>query len=334
MSGGAGMWPATRPAHASHTTGHMPAKPDDQASERDTRSGRALATLPSQPDRRACFGHQALWRLVGARLQGGISYPQQGFLDMTELTLPSITGLMTPGDAAALAAEATLKRSRAQTESVPFAAAKLRAEADGLEILATRLRDPTAFGFPEFRIGQGGEVTPLPEPRMPLCIRDVAEAVQSPPDTLTAEATMGRLTLAREAGVLTQAVEAAESVGAEGAMEQMLVHGITAAHAVGMRLLAAANTALQTHERERLLSGSGSALVDAGRSAVAAARLMDSMTRATAALDRLRHGGCQHVTVQHLVVTEGGQAVVAGNVEAGGGSAVLGRRRKGGRGPK
>jgi hypothetical protein len=127
---------------------------------------------------------------------------------------------------------------------------------------------------------------------------------------------MSRLTLAREAGVLTQAVEAAESVGAEGVMEQMLVHQITAAHGVGS-----------------LRPGSGSALIDAGRSAVEAVRLMDSVTRTTAALDRMRHGGRQQVTVQHLVVTDGGEAVVAGNVDAGGGSAVLGRRRKGGRGP-
>lgn len=252
---------------------------------------------------------------------------------MTDLTLPSTAGL-TPGDAAALAAQATLKRSRAQTEPSPLAAATLRAEANGLEILATHLRDPAACGFPELRIGQGGEVSPLPDPRMPLCIRDVADTVQSPPDTLAAEASMSRLSLAREAGVLTQAVEAAESVGAEGAVEQMMVHGITAAHEVGMRLFAAANTARQTHERERLLPGSGSALVDAGRSAVAAARLMDSMTRAASALHRMRNGRHQHVTVKRIVVMDGREALVDGNVDAGGGSAVLGRRRIGGRGSK
>ena len=75
---------------------------------------------------------------------------------------------------------ATLKRAQAETEPSPLAAAKLRAEANGLEILATRLRDPAACGLPELRIGQGGEVTPLPDPRMPLCIRDVADTVQRP----------------------------------------------------------------------------------------------------------------------------------------------------------
>ena len=47
------------------------------------------------------------------------------------------------------------------------------------------------------------------------------------------------------------------------------------------------------------------------------------------ALERMRSGGKQHVVVQHIhqhvQVSEGGQAMVAGQVEAGG-------RRKAGRG--
>jgi hypothetical protein len=240
---------------------------------------------------------------------------------MNDLTFLSLPGL-TPGDAAALDAEAKLKRAQSDTEADPLRAAKLQGEADGLEALATRLRAPPAPGLPELRLGRGGEISPLPDRKMSVPTREIADTVQSPPDMLGAQATMDRLILARDAGVLTEAVEAAESVGAEGAVEQMLVHGITAAHGLFMRLIAAGNTALRTHEH------------DARRNATSAARLMDSVTRAASALDRMRNGGHQHVTVERLMVADGGQALVAGKVEAGGGAALMGRRYKGGRGPK
>jgi hypothetical protein len=63
------------------------------------------------------------------------------------------------------------------------------------------------------------------------------------------------------------------------------------------------------------------ALAEATRSATAAARLMDSVTRGALALDRLRNGGRQFVTVQHVNIAGGGQAVVAGSVATGGGGA-------------
>jgi hypothetical protein len=43
-------------------------------------------------------------------------------------------------------------------------------------------------------------------------------------------------------------------------------------------------------------------------------------------VQRLRSGGQQVVTVQHVQVNEGGRAIVAGKMKAGGG-----RQRKGGR---
>ena len=54
--------------------------------------------------------------------------------------------------------------------------------------------------------------------------RDVAEAVAQAPGSLAADASLERLGLAREAGALTLAVEAAEDVRAETALEKMLTH--------------------------------------------------------------------------------------------------------------
>jgi hypothetical protein len=49
--------------------------------------------------------------------------------------------------------------------------------------------------------------------------------------------------------------------------------------------------------------------------AATAARLMETSQRGALTLDRLRHGGQQTMTIQHVNVTEGGQAVVAGTVQ-------------------
>jgi hypothetical protein len=99
----------------------------------------------------------------------------------------------------------------------------------------------------------------------------------------------------------------------------MLAHETAAAHKLAMRLMASADSELGLHERGHVLGGPSNALADATRSATSAARLMDSATRVALALDRLRNGGRQHVVVQHVVVADGGQAVVAGTVAPGGG---------------
>ncbi len=240
---------------------------------------------------------------------------------MTGPVLPDIAGL-TVADAVSLDAQAALKLAEIEDSVAPLAIAKLQAEASGLEALAARLRDPAACGVPALLLGHGGETSPLPDSKMPLTMRDVTLTVQARPTMLAAEATMDRLGLARNAGVLTLAVEAAESIGAEGAVQQMLAHEVAAAHKLAKRLMASADTEVGRHERERALGGPSNALADAARSATSAARLMDSVTRAALALDRLRNGARQHVVVQHVVVADGGQAVVAGNMTPRGGVAA------------
>jgi len=53
---------------------------------------------------------------------------------------------------------------------------------------------------------------------------------------------------------------------------------------------------------------------EACRTANMAARLMDAYQRGLLTLERMRNGGRQVVTVQHVNVTPGGQAVLAGAV--------------------
>ena len=57
--------------------------------------------------------------------------------------------------------------------------------------------------------------------------------------------------------------------------------------------------------------------IQATRLASASARMMTAFQQGLLTLQRLRTGGQQVVTVQHVQVNEGGQAVVAGSVESG-----------------
>lgn len=189
-----------------------------------------------------------------------------------------------------------------------MARAKLEAEVRSLEALADRLRDSAACGMPTLHLGRGGEVSTLPDSRMPLDMLEVTQAVQARPTTLAAEAALDQLVLARDASALTLAVETAESIGANDAVQQMLAHELATAHRMAMRLMGSADTELRLHEHSRVVGGPSNAMADACRCAIAAARLMDSVSRTALALDRLRHGAWQHVVVQHVAVGDGGQA--------------------------
>lgn len=192
--------------------------------------------------------------------------------------------------------------------------AQEHAEADGIDALAARLRDPKHRNIRELRPALGGEVVPLPHADAPRRSKDAMHTARQSPDLLAVDAGLERIDLARNAGVLTLALEAAESVGADNAVQKMLTHQMAASHKLTMRLMASADGELHRHERGRAKGTAPGALADSTRSALAAARLMDAFSRSALMLDRLRHGGRQTVTVQHVTVADGGQAVVAGSV--------------------
>ncbi len=144
------------------------------------------------------------------------------------------------------------------------------------------------------------------------------QAVAEPPGMLAADASLARLGLARDAGVLALAVETAENARAATAAEKMLAHQVAAAHGLGMELLTVAGNELHRHRKAPHLNAG--ALDRATRTATAAARIMDACSRTALTLDRLRHGGRQVVTVQHVSVADGGQAVVAGSVASSAGT--------------
>jgi hypothetical protein len=125
------------------------------------------------------------------------------------------------------------------------------------------------------------------------------------PNMIGVDASEQRLEAAADAGILEAAVDAAESARAGNSLEKMLCHQMAAAHHAAMKLMARGiDTRIPPVEMARLTN--------------AAARMMDSYQSAFLSLQKIRTGGTQTVVVQHVQVSEGGQAVIAGSMKSGG----------------
>jgi hypothetical protein len=147
------------------------------------------------------------------------------------------------------------------------------------------------------RRGTGGELMP------PLDkLLSGTELAVSEPSMVSVDASIARIDLADRAGVFDLAFDAAETIGAKDAIEQMLAHQMAAAHKSAMTLLARSAAIRDTVEQARLAN--------------AATRLMEAYQKAMLALWKVRTGGRQFVTVQHVQVASGGQAVVAAEFNA------------------
>lgn len=112
-------------------------------------------------------------------------------------------------------------------------------------------------------------------------------------------------------------VDAAESIKAENSIEKMLAHEMVAAHEAAMRLTNESLECAQAARGKPNAELRSMAYADACRLGNTAARLMSAFQDGAATLQRLRTGGKQTVTVQHVNVESGGQAVV-GTVQTGG----------------
>lgn len=204
-------------------------------------------------------------------------------------------------------------------------AARIRAEAEqyrGLKDIAPDLAAAARWeDLPRERlplrmseIGAGGELVPHGRPGRPeATFRRTVER----PDYVTADASRDRLDLAYQAGVLETALDAADNIEGASSIEQMLAHQIAAGHRASLKLAAQLNNQI---ERMGVISTPDRALanLEATRLAGAISRLMTTCQTGALALQRLQTGGRQIVTVQHVNVASGGQAIVAGDLQTGG----------------
>jgi hypothetical protein len=149
--------------------------------------------------------------------------------------------------------------------------------------------------------GTGGELTLPPEDRAD---RYGHMELVKEPDWVNLYASRERVELLNRAHVFNLGADTAESIKPKDSTEKMLAHQMAAAHKAALDLLAKSAEQRNTVEQARLAN--------------TAARLMDCYQRGMLTLNRIRTGGRQFVTVQHVRVGEGGQAVITGNVQTGG----------------
>jgi len=147
--------------------------------------------------------------------------------------------------------------------------------------------------------GMGGELIPADA----SCISTATLTLKNP-DRVTLDASIDRLELAHKNGVLNMALDTAEAIASKNPAEQMLAHQMAAAHRMSLDLMAQAGNTRDPVEKCRLIN--------------TAAKLMDTYQKAMLTVNRLHTGGQQTVTVQHVQVTDGGQAVINGEVHTGG----------------
>jgi hypothetical protein len=216
--------------------------------------------------------------------------------------------------------------------SGPCAADDLRL-ADEWEAQARTKQLPST----QTEIGAGGELIDRENRGDPI-VDTVAH-----PDYVTAEASRDRLGLANQAGSLSLALDAADTIQAQDSLEKMLVHQMAMLHCGMMRATARMNEELDVAgvtdpdkretDPDKREAAREAANVRACRLAGAISRMSATYQQALLTLQRKRTGGSQHVTVKHIHqqvnVTEGGQAVVAGDKVT---SRTRGRRRSDGGG--
>ena len=190
--------------------------------------------------------------------------------------------------------------------------ARYSGAADDLRLADEMLAQARTKQLPSTRteIGAGGELIDREKVGSHL-VDTVAH-----PDYVTAEASRDRLALASQAGSLSLALDAADTIQAQDSLEKMLVHQMAVLHRGMMRARARMDEELDAagvidpNKRE-------AANVRACRLAGAISRLSAAYQQGLLTLQRKRTGGSQHVTVKHIHqqvnVTEGGQAVVAGD---------------------
>jgi len=212
------------------------------------------------------------------------------------------------------------KRGRLRASDYVELAARMRVTAcysgaaDDLRLADEILAQARTKQLPSTRteIGAGGELIDRENNRENrLTVDTVAH-----PDYVTAEASSDRLGLANQAGSLSLALDAADTIQAQDSLEKMLVHQMAVLHRGMMRATARMDEELDAagvsdaNKRE-------AANVRACRLAGAISRMSATYQQGLLTLQRKRTGGNQQVTVKHIHqqvnVTQGGQAVVAGD---------------------
>lgn len=146
------------------------------------------------------------------------------------------------------------------------------------------------------------------------------------------EASITRTDLLRQPNIdiSALAIDAAHTIKAENSFEKMLAHQLALTHEMVMKL---GNAAMGEVQKIQHPTTHGNGLrqgdtIELQRLTNSVARLQASFQQGMLTMQKLRTGGNQTVTVQHVNVGAGGQAVI-GNVTGGGGTPTGGGAKNG-----
>jgi hypothetical protein len=172
-------------------------------------------------------------------------------------------------------------------------------------------------------VGPGREVVRPQAAGFPRKRAIIQETLAAGTDRIAEDASIRRTDLLMQSSfnALGMGIDAADSIGAANSLEKMLAHQMAVTHEASLRLM---DRALSYEAGGRAMREGDS--VEACRLANSSARLMSVFQDGLLTLQRLRTGGNQTVTVQHVNVASGAQAVI-GNVQTGG-RKRLGRKAK------
>lgn len=189
-------------------------------------------------------------------------------------------------------------------------AKKLEAEAEG--ILATNELPITALGevvkphiHGLWKQGKGMAIDTLKSPSI-----------------VPEEASIRRtdLLLQDSLDIASMALDAANSIKAENSLEKMLAHQMALAHELAMKTGDAAMRELETlKNKQKNRHYYEAENIEYQRLVNSTTKLMNAFSTHMLTLQKMRNGGNQTMTVQHVHVNDGGQAVI-GNINKGGGA--------------
>ena len=186
----------------------------------------------------------------------------------------------------------------------PGTACISRMEVDRLEREAAELLTVTA----PFELSLG-EVVPEGGEVKQALIRDTLDSATQ--CALDASVARTDLLLSPASDITALAIDAADSISASNSLEKMLAHQVALVHQAGFEIMAKASQILQQVcdagygiERQRFASVEAARLFNTGT------RMFQTYQQAMLTFQRIRTGGAQTVTVQHVHVSDGGQALI------------------------
>ena len=147
---------------------------------------------------------------------------------------------------------------------------------------------------------------------------DIRDTLRNPGQVARdASAERTELLLSDSVDVTALALDVADTIEAENSLEKMLSHQLALAHKASFQI---ADKALMLSDRVHGCTNAEAVRIystESARLMNASARMMQSFQQGMATLQKVRTGGSQTMTVQHVHVSDGGQALI-GNVSDGG----------------